>query len=153
MTITKDGITLKDGTSYTLEYLTTEINKLKISEEDIVLLQIEWTGGRNWDGAYEYIPLPKDRAVAVKDMLIGSTVYFGEIAGKHSDIYGELEESDFTIVTDKDKVNQFLKNFNGNSDYNHSFINTLIDYVDEADEGEYDYTSDELAKLVYGDNK
>ncbi len=31
---------------------------------------------------------------------IGKEVYFGEILGKHSEIYGPLEERDLTILTD-----------------------------------------------------
>lgn len=30
----------------------------------------------------------------------GKDVYFGEILGKHSDVYGVLEEDDFKVVTD-----------------------------------------------------
>lgn len=32
--------------------------------------------------------------------LIGKTVEFGEVLGKHSDIHGELKEKDFTVLTD-----------------------------------------------------
>lgn len=32
--------------------------------------------------------------------LIGKTLYFGEVLGKHSDIYGELEASDIVVVSD-----------------------------------------------------
>lgn len=31
---------------------------------------------------------------------IGKEVYFGEILGKHSEIYGVLEEKDLTVLTD-----------------------------------------------------
>ena len=32
--------------------------------------------------------------------LIGKTIYFGEILGKHSEIYGTLDEGDLTIKSD-----------------------------------------------------
>ncbi len=31
---------------------------------------------------------------------IGQKLYFGEVLGKHSEIYGKLEEKDITILTD-----------------------------------------------------
>lgn len=38
----------------------------------------------------------------------GSEVYFGEILGKHSEIYGTLEESDITILSeDQDFIRKF----------------------------------------------
>jgi hypothetical protein len=41
---------------------------------------------------------------------IGKEVYFGEILGKHSEIDGELNEEDFTILTDdQDFIEKFEK--------------------------------------------
>jgi hypothetical protein len=31
---------------------------------------------------------------------IGKNIYFGEILGKHSEVYGNLTEKDLTVVTD-----------------------------------------------------
>lgn len=39
---------------------------------------------------------------------IGQSIYFGEILGKHSDIYGTLEEKDLTIVTEDANVLEAL---------------------------------------------
>jgi len=40
------------------------------------------------------------------DNIIGCELYFGECLGKHSDISGELEKGDITIVSeDQDKIN------------------------------------------------
>lgn len=42
--------------------------------------------------------------------LMGKEVYFGEILGKHSNIVGIMEESDFTRITDDPLVvNLFLE--------------------------------------------
>ncbi|ALM62067.1 hypothetical protein AXI64_gp075 [Vibrio phage qdvp001] len=42
------------------------------------------------------------------EKLIGSSVSFGEILGKHSDVYGTLDESDLTIKTeDQDFISKF----------------------------------------------
>lgn len=42
------------------------------------------------------------------DKLIGEEIYFGEVLGKHSEIYGELEEKDLTI---KSKDQEFIQEF------------------------------------------
>lgn len=40
---------------------------------------------------------------------IGKDVYFGEILGKHSDIYGTIEDGDITkIEVDSDVVNKLI---------------------------------------------
>ena len=49
---------------------------------------------------------------------IGEEVYFGEILGKHSDIYGTLEETDLTKITsDQDFIAKF-EEFKCSSGYN-----------------------------------
>ena len=35
---------------------------------------------------------------------MGKTIYFGEVLGKHSEIYGPLEEHEITMVTDDPAV-------------------------------------------------
>lgn len=55
----------------------------------------------------------------------GTTVYFGEILGKHSEVYGELKEKDYTFVTnDKDVIN-LVESYDLESGYN------PFDYLDE----------------------
>ena len=49
---------------------------------------------------------------------IGSKVYFGEILGKHSEIYGILEEKDLTILTDDQEFIKKAEEFNMCSGYN-----------------------------------
>ena len=44
---------------------------------------------------------------AVKEV-IGKEIYFGEVLGKHSEIFGYLDEKDLTVLTD-DQV--FIKKF------------------------------------------
>ncbi len=41
---------------------------------------------------------------------IGKEVYFGEILGKHSEVYGTLSKEDLTVVCDdSDFVNKFIE--------------------------------------------
>lgn len=42
----------------------------------------------------------------------GEEVYFGEVLGKHSEICGPIEKSDFTLVTSDEKVISIVKEFN-----------------------------------------
>lgn len=46
------------------------------------------------------------------DNLIGKTVYFGEVLGKHSDIYGTIEPGEITLVND---APEFIAIFKENS--------------------------------------
>ena len=62
---------------------------------------------------------------------IGKKVYFGEILGKHSDVYGALKDKDFTIQTeDQDFIEKFIAIFGSGtiSGYN------PLEYFREEDE-------------------
>jgi hypothetical protein len=60
----------------------------------------------------------------------GKEVYFGEILGKHSEIYGTLDEEDITILTeDQDFITKFIEIMGGGdiSGYN------PLSYLNEED--------------------
>jgi len=41
--------------------------------------------------------------------IIGHEIYFGEVLGKHSEIYGELKKGDLTVKTDdQDFIAKFI---------------------------------------------
>lgn len=40
---------------------------------------------------------------------IGAHLYFGEVLGKHSEIYGTLEEKDITVLSDDPKDVEVIK--------------------------------------------
>lgn len=121
----KDGIELEDGTFISLEEINKKCTDVKIKEKDLVLLNIGWNG--RGGEVFEQIVLPKDNALAVKDSMLGREVYFGEIWGKHSEVYGTIEESDFKLIEDKKVVDKFLKSNPEGHDYDHSFIYTFIE--------------------------
>lgn len=54
------------------------------------------------------------------DMLIGSgiEVYFGEVLGKHSEVYGEIEETDIKLVTDDPIAIEIFEKYDLSSGYN-----------------------------------
>lgn len=67
------------------------------------------------------------------EKLIGKEVYFGEVLGKHSDIDGTIEESDFTIKSDDQEFVAQFEEIMGTgtiSGYN------PFDYYDEEEEEE-----------------
>lgn len=45
-------------------------------------------------------------------------VYFGEVLGKHSEIYGSLDEGHYTLVTTDNNVINLVKEFDLESGYN-----------------------------------
>ena len=49
---------------------------------------------------------------------IGKKVYFGEILGKHSDVYGYLDKSDFKIVSRNQTFIKEFEKLNINIGYN-----------------------------------
>ena len=57
---------------------------------------------------------------------IGEDVYFGEILGKHSEIYGVLKESDLNILTeDQDFIEKSILYGTSETGYN------PLDYIGE----------------------
>ena len=66
----------------------------------------------------------------VVENAIGSDVYFGEICGKHSDVYGTLDEEDLTVVSeDQEKIN-WLVDILGRSISGYN----PFDYIEDQDE-------------------
>lgn len=59
------------------------------------------------------------------ESLIGKEVYFGEALGKHSDVYGTIDEIDITLVTDDEQVVSTLKEAKFSVGYD------PFDYLDE----------------------
>lgn len=43
------------------------------------------------------------------EQCIGKEIYFGEVLGKHSEVYGPLEISDLTKVTDDPEIIRLIK--------------------------------------------
>lgn len=69
------------------------------------------------------------------DSIIGSEVYFGEILGKHSDVYGTLNKEDFVIKSDDQEFIKKLEEILGEGTiqgYN------PFDYIEDFDDEEED---------------
>ncbi len=59
------------------------------------LFKFHWDCGRMGDLDGAFVATQEE-----VDAIIGKEVYFGEILGKHSDIHGDLEKDNFTVLTD-----------------------------------------------------
>lgn len=98
-----------------------------------------WDCGRQ--GCVEGVFITRTKYV---DKAIGKNVYFGEILGKHSDVYGTLDKGDLTLKTDdQDFIQTYLRIVNGfkrpvgNTDfinYTISGYNPLVAISEEEDE-------------------
>lgn len=63
---------------------------------------------------------------------IGSNVYFGEILGKHSEVYGTLDEDDLTIKTEDQDFIQKFEELIGITDTISGY--DPLHYIEELDE-------------------
>ena len=143
ITYKKDGI-LIDENFISLSEITEKCNLEKVKEEKLLLLKMEWKGWRGFDeGILEKIVLPLEKIEIIKKHILGKTIYFGEIAGKHSDVYNSLDENDIEVIDDPKVIQQFLSSNPSGHEYNHSFLYTFCDY---ASDGGYDDISEEDAK-------
>lgn len=73
------------------------------------------------------------------DELIGETVYFGEILGKHSDIYGNLEEKDITVRSeDQNFISLFEEIMGDNWSSGNNPIEVIMEQMAEDEDDRYD---------------
>ena len=73
------------------------------------------------------------------EKLLGQEIYFGEVLGKHSEIYGELEGDDLTVKSDDQDFINKLVNVIGSttiSGYNPFDYYYPEDYDEDADGSE-----------------
>lgn len=151
ITYLKDGILVADA-FLLLSEIVEECNKVAIKEDNIVLLEMGWDG--RGGSVFEQIALPKEKALKLKEILLDKNVYFGEIWGKHSEVYGNISENTFEIVEDSKKIKKFLNTYPDKHNYDHSFIYTLIERSEEYleyDEEESELTQqqiDEIYELI-----
>lgn len=100
-----------------------------------VLVKFHWSFRRSGEVSGVFICTKQQIADA-----IGKEVYFGEILGKHSEVYGTLDEGDIEILSDDSKVIEVLLGVfpDGEiSGYN------LLSYVQETDDEDFEEGEDE----------
>lgn len=134
ITYKENGIEV-DGQFIPLSEITEKCNLAKIEKENLVIFQIEWSG--RGGHSYEKTVYPKAVAKKLHKLLLGKFVYLGEVWGKHSEVYGDLEEKDMKIITDKKEVKEFLQSNPSGSDYSESFIYSLQEWYEDNGGREY----------------
>jgi len=156
---TTDGIIVNDE-FILLNAIIQEVNNLLIQKDDLVLLTMTWVGWRGFDdGITEQIVLSLADANQVKTILTDVTISFGEIAGKHSNVYGYLDGNEIVIETDVEIISQFKFNNPSLHIYNYSFLYALVDSLIDYDKNDVywkeskitynDYNT--LKKIIYND--
>lgn len=140
----KDGI-LIDSEFISLSEIIAKCNNSKVKAENLLLLKMEWKGWRGFDeGILERILLPIEKIEVIKKYILGKQINFGEIAGKHSEVYNTLDENDISIITDKKEIAKFMKKCPIGHEFNHSFLNQ---FHNQASDGVYgDEITDEQLK-------
>lgn len=92
------------------------------------LYSFYWDCGRS--GVLEGLFIAKQSDI---DNLIGKEVYFGEVLGKYSDVYGTIEEKDIKLVSvDSERV-EWLKDLLGETV---SGFNPLEIYLEQCEDDE-----------------
>lgn len=66
-------------------------------------------------GSIESVFVANDADVA---RFIGKEVYFGEILGKHSEVYFDLEESQFEVLSEDERVICVIEEYVGSVGHN-----------------------------------
>lgn len=141
-------LTESDGTiiKLDLENIINKCNEAKVKSKELVLLEIFWDGGRDSD-IYEQRIMTKDNANLFVRTFVGVEIYFGEIRGKHSEVYGDLEVSDITINSNPESVKDFLASNPLGYDYNHSFIDIISDGLIDGTYEDIDMSIEEFNDL------
>lgn len=140
ITYKKEGIII-DENFISLTEIIEKCNYEKIKDDKLLLLKMEWKGWRGFDeGIIEKVLLPLEKIETIKKFILGKTIYFGEINGKHSCVYNTLDENDIEIIDDTKIIQEFLLSNPSGHYYNYSFLHTFLDY---AYDGGYDEFTDE----------
>tara|TARA_Y100000310_G_C20613082_1_gene779078 strand:+ start:1060 stop:1527 length:468 start_codon:yes stop_codon:yes gene_type:complete len=127
---TENGINI-DGEFFSLRDINTKCLTEKVKSNNLTLLAIGWEDSRGFDGVEESIVLPFEKINKIISLISGKQCYFGEIAGKHSEVYGDIDDEDIVVYTEVDKVVEFLEENPTGWEYNHSFLETMSLFNDE----------------------
>jgi len=76
--------------------------------------KIDFTTKRLWKFKQDFGRMGEIESVFIAHIsevrdLIGKTVFFGEILGKHSDIHTDISKEDFTVITENQEVIEELE--------------------------------------------
>lgn len=125
------------------EVLEAERNKFRFA--DSVLVKVGFQYGRVSD-VYDHVIYKRDKWAKIKAALEGTTAFFSDFAGKHSQTDVQFWDNvDLEEITDLDTIIEFNK-LNGISDSNLDIISGGLEQAEENGEIDGDYN-----KIVDGD--
>lgn len=76
-------------------------------------------------------------------------VYFGEVLGKHSEVYGTIDEGELTLVSDNNEVIKVIEDFDLSNGYNPFHYTTVMTGREEFD----DLTVSEVIEILISEEK
>lgn len=88
------------------------------------LYKFHWDCGRSGDVEGVFIADSADVSYMIDNNV---DVYFGEILGKHSEVYGKIEPEEITFITSDENVINIVEQYGLESGYN------PLDYFDIAE--------------------
>lgn len=122
----ENGVAFGDNLDFiSLEDIIENCLTAKVKKRKLVVFHIRWEGSRYFDDIYESFTISEDKVDRIKEIIIGKKVDFGEIEGKHSQVYGTIESGDITIDSAVENVVGFITSAPSEHIYNHSFIEKL----------------------------
>jgi hypothetical protein len=81
-------------------------------------------------------------------------VYFGEVLGKHSEVYGPIDESEITLVSDNPEAIKIIEDLglqNGYNPFHYTGLNFKLEGRDDIDFE--DMYIDEIVELIIESKK
>jgi hypothetical protein len=106
------------------------------------VFKLDYSCGRQGDLDGVFIATLEQVDVLVEE---GIEIYFGEVLGKHSEIYGPIDDGEIIFITDDEKVVKLMLQYDltmGHNPFNYTSIN--FDYESYGIEDE----DDEIGTLV-----
>jgi len=140
-----------EGKFYSKENLITGINTEIIRAGGWKLVKIEW----DKRGCHCYDIFLCNDVLKLTNMLDGIEIYFGEIAGKHSDVYGSIEKDDISTENFPFNEVEFLNYFPSGFDSENSFLDVIKHNMQDDWEGNFESEEDylefvkELKSIIY----
>jgi hypothetical protein len=103
--------------------------------DNLVLIKLAWDGWRGFQGIQEHFVCATENGALILKEIKGKNIDFGEIAGKHSDVSGQLDEqTDIQVITDQSLIKEFTKKHGTYFNNGHSFLQAYLVPLQYEDE-------------------
>jgi len=143
---TKLGVII-EGKEFPLEEIIKKVTEKRA--EDKMLIEIHGEYGRSFD-VDERIVIDKEDFYDFCKIMEGKNVYFGEIAGKHSEVSFIIKSHMMFGTSSVSEIVDFLEEHPKGREFNYSFIDKIMD---EMCYNEHDEEFERLKSIVDYDYK